>query len=218
MKKFYLPCLVLFVILLAGCSGKNSGSCSAVGQDYSMCDLTVKTNRLEYRVDNKDNRIKNLEERLVTQEKMLEDMNVTLYKQSKIAANLVKVAYAQRKMAEQIEMQQKVPKARQVEIKQEEVDEKNSPKLESALVGKQQSIGDYKIIEITPSLFKFVREGGLYDSPNGKLLESWNEGRKFTATSRAGSWIKISGFFVNGEWTRMPETRWVSAADILKVR
>lgn len=218
MKKIYLVSLIIFVSVFTGCSGKNSGSCSAVGEDYTMCDLTVKTNRLEHRVDNKDGRIKDLEKRIESQEKMIEDMNATLYKQSKIAANLVKVAYAQRKMAEQIEMKQNAPATRKVEIKREPEETKNSPRLESALVGKQQNIGDYKIVEITPSLFKFVQEGGLYDSPNGKLLESWDEGRKFTATSRAGNWIRISGFFVNGKWTTMPEERWVSATDILKVR
>lgn len=224
MKYHYILMLGVMVGLM-GCSSKSSGtSCNAVGEDYSMCDLTVKTNRLEHRVDNKDQRIMDLESSVSRQEQMLLDMNQTLYKQSKIAANLIKVAYAQRKMAEQLQNGKSAssePVARQVNVrKNPPIPQKATPEMTitSSSPDQKSQQYDFKEESMTPSAFKFTRNGGIYDAPRGALVENWSEGEKFTAVSRAADWIRISGYFVKGEWTKMRETRWVNQRDIVKIR
>lgn len=49
----------------------------------------------------------------------------------------------------------------------------------------------------------------IYDSPNGKVLEQWEEKTSFTSNQKMNKWVKITGYFVNQKWTRAKKDIWI---------
>lgn len=79
-------------------------------------------------------------------------------------------------------------------------------------------IYDHKLQEFSPTTFKLTKATPIYDTPNGTALKNWESGRKFTAYSVAGDFIKISGVFVNSHWMQLTDPLWVNKQNVQAIR
>ena len=71
----------------------------------------------------------------------------------------------------------------------------------------------YKITTTRPKTFRTLREAVIYDKPGGVRTDKWEKGRSFTSYIESGSWIKITGYFVNRKWTKAKKEMWIKKSD-----
>lgn len=79
---------------------------------------------------------------------------------------------------------------------------------------KNVAVEDYTLKKFEPTTFKIIKTSPVLESPNGKKLGQWESGKKFTAFSIAGKWIKVSGIFLNKKWTQLPRPIWVDKDNV----
>jgi hypothetical protein len=92
------------------------------------------------------------------------------------------------------------------------------PKLlakEPAKISAPKSI-DATLDTFEPTSFKLTAATDIFDSPNGKVVVGWAANRSFTANTKKGGWIKISGYFVSGKWVVAEQDMWIEEKFILK--
>ena len=51
-----------------------------------------------------------------------------------------------------------------------------------------------------PTTFHLMQESHIFDAPEGKIVHTWEKKRSFTSNEKQGSWIRITGYFVDGKW------------------
>ena len=74
----------------------------------------------------------------------------------------------------------------------------------------------YKITTTRPKTFRTLREAVIYDKPGGIQADKWEKGRSFTSYIESGSWIKITGYFVNRKWTKAKKEMWIKKSDVFE--
>jgi hypothetical protein len=76
------------------------------------------------------------------------------------------------------------------------------------------SISEQKIRNIPAKTFELDRDAVLKDEPGGKIVDIWFEGSRLTAYQQMGEWIKVSGYFPDGKWSKNSDTMWINSKDI----
>ncbi len=71
----------------------------------------------------------------------------------------------------------------------------------------------YKITTTRPKTFRTLREAAIYDKPGGTKIDMWEKGRSFTSYIESGSWIKITGYFIDRKWTKAKREMWIKKSD-----
>ena len=73
-----------------------------------------------------------------------------------------------------------------------------------------------RIVTEKGSVYRMNKEADIYDGPNGKSIDLWEEKTSFTSNVSEGEWIKITGHFVDRQWQRSQKEMWVKAKDTIK--
>jgi len=68
----------------------------------------------------------------------------------------------------------------------------------------------------TSGVYRVKGESAVYDMPKGKLIEIWEDTRSFTSNVKTGTWIKITGYFVDRKWRKAQREMWVKEENTLK--
>ncbi len=66
------------------------------------------------------------------------------------------------------------------------------------------------------SVYRMNKEADIYDAPQGKVVDRWEEKTSFTSNVSQGEWIMITGYFVDRRWQKAQKEIWVKAEDTLK--
>lgn len=66
------------------------------------------------------------------------------------------------------------------------------------------------------SAYRVNKEASIYDRPDGKVIERWEEKTSFTSNVFQGRWIKITGHFMDRKWQKASKEMWVKAEDTIK--
>lgn len=68
------------------------------------------------------------------------------------------------------------------------------------------------------SVYRMANNASIYNAPNGKAIDTWEERRSFTGNSPANGWIHITGYFVNRvfQGTAAGENLWVKESDAIR--
>ncbi len=74
------------------------------------------------------------------------------------------------------------------------------------------------VVKTKPKTFKTSVDAYIYDAKNGKKLFVWERGTSFTSYLESGSWIKITGYFVERKWTKAKKEMWIRKADAIQKR
>jgi len=79
----------------------------------------------------------------------------------------------------------------------------------------------YKIRTTKPSTYRLIVKAKIYDFINGKVIDSWENDISFTSNkiatnSKESSWVKITGFFLNGKWIKSQSQMWIESQYINK--
>lgn len=74
----------------------------------------------------------------------------------------------------------------------------------------------YKIVSTKASTYRLKNKANIYSSINGNKVKNWEAGVSFTTNIKAtqnskDSWLRVTGFFVNGSWMRAPSPMWLKA-------
>ncbi len=72
----------------------------------------------------------------------------------------------------------------------------------------------YNIITTKPATYRLKSNTNIYNKINGKPIKSWKEGVSFTTNIKAtlqkkDSWLKITGFFIDGTWVKSQSQMWI---------
>lgn len=231
-------------LLLGGCieEAPKPGTCGLPGQSYSMCDLSMKTDQLELRVENKEERLRAMQQTIQTQQKRLDEFNATLNSQNAIAQKLLQVAYAQKQISQQLKQQQQgadvvsvesSSRAKTVELSQAKKSEAAKPKTPSKLQVVKKTAPDVSAAatpeirhndsqeqRFSPATFKLKTDADVFGKPDRSVqVASWKEGDLFTAFIRLGEMIRISGYFPEGAaWSPAPRPLWVHESDVTRLQ
>lgn len=70
----------------------------------------------------------------------------------------------------------------------------------------------------TSAAYRMNVNAPVYNAPNGRQVDTWEERRSFTAGNPSGGWVHITGYFVNRVWqaTREDEHLWVKESDTIR--
>jgi len=72
------------------------------------------------------------------------------------------------------------------------------------------------IVTFEASTFRVKVNTSIYESPNGKQIEEWEINTSFTSTQRLGTWIKITGYFVDKKWLKAKKDMWIKEENTLR--
>ena len=72
-------------------------------------------------------------------------------------------------------------------------------------------------VQITKaSTYRLSSDGAIYDSPNGKQINSWTKNTSFTSNRKTINWVKITGFFIDKKWKKAKEDMWIKKSQVSK--
>ncbi|EDZ62541.1 hypothetical protein SMGD1_2804 [Sulfurimonas gotlandica GD1] len=72
-------------------------------------------------------------------------------------------------------------------------------------------------IEITKAnTFRLNDDSQIYDSPNGKKIDSWTMNTSFTSNRKTKNWVKITGYFTDKKWKKAQQEMWVKHSQVSK--
>ena len=71
----------------------------------------------------------------------------------------------------------------------------------------------YRVVTTRPRTFRTLRDAVIFDKPGGVRVDLWEKGRSFTSYLESGSWIKITGYFVNRKWKKSNKEMWIKKSD-----
>ena len=79
----------------------------------------------------------------------------------------------------------------------------------------------YVIRKTKPSTYRLINKANIYSSIDGKKIEAWKNGVSFTTNIKASkdgkdSWLRVTGFFVNGLWEKAQYSIWLKSKDAKK--
>jgi len=83
--------------------------------------------------------------------------------------------------------------------------------------GANAGIAENEIKSIKPATFKLSKDAVIKDMPDGKIVDIWFDGEIFTAYQSLGEWVKISGYFPNGEWEKNKKEYWINKKNIKEI-
>lgn len=73
--------------------------------------------------------------------------------------------------------------------------------------------------QLRSSIFQVEGLAEIKSAPNEpSVLETWEEGKMFTAQQQRSGWIQISGYFVQGHWTETEQPMWIASGNLKKVK
>jgi len=72
----------------------------------------------------------------------------------------------------------------------------------------------YKIEMTKPTTYRLKYNAKIYNKIDGKVIVDWEKGVSFTTNIKAtlqkkDSWLRITGFFINGKWVKSQSQMWV---------
>ncbi len=73
-----------------------------------------------------------------------------------------------------------------------------------------------KVQTFKASSFRLKNSSSIYDAPDGNMIDAWEKKRSFTSNKKIGSWIKITGYFVDKQWRKAKVEMWVKELDVSK--
>jgi len=78
------------------------------------------------------------------------------------------------------------------------------------------NLDNEEVIIFTTGTFRVKANTNIYDSPNGKKIDEWEINRSFTSTQKKGTWIQITGYFIDKKWIKATKNMWIEEQDTLK--
>lgn len=64
--------------------------------------------------------------------------------------------------------------------------------------------------------YRVKQESSVYDAPEGRVIEIWEDKTSFTSNISQGEWIKITGYFIDKKWHKNTTDMWVKEEHTLK--
>lgn len=71
----------------------------------------------------------------------------------------------------------------------------------------------HQVIETAAHAFRLNKDAIIYDAQDGNIVAEWEDRTSFTSNQKSGSWIKITGYFVDKVWQKSLEELWVKEED-----
>jgi seryl-tRNA synthetase len=195
---------ILFcALLITGCSNSNN--------KVSLSKDSVSESKI-LRLKNRDvyNEMLHINDRLVNSDKRIKLLN-----------DKVKVLSERKDKSVEIESKiqehEKVLMALMNDVVDLSKGQKNLQKSNRIL---HQEIEEVKIkLEaFTPTTFELTRRSNVREAPWKKIIKVWEKGKRFTAYNAHGEWVKVSGVFVDGQWTAVKDNLWTHSSNIRKFR
>lgn len=75
----------------------------------------------------------------------------------------------------------------------------------------QAAISGDRIETMEPKTFEMAQDTVVKSSPDGKIVDIWLQGERFTAYEKQGKWIKVSGYFPHDRWKKTHESFWINS-------
>jgi hypothetical protein len=80
----------------------------------------------------------------------------------------------------------------------------------------------HKFIEKKPkkpkraSIYRLKEDSDIYNKISGTKIQRWEKGRSFTSNKMSKNWIKITGYFVDKQWTKAKYGMWIQKIKVIK--
>jgi regulator of replication initiation timing len=98
-----------------------------------------------------------------------------------------------------------IKKQKSLEVCLKNIDDNPFPKL----MPKENVHVKEEIQIIKASTFHLIEDAKIYDAPNGDEIDFWTIDTSFTSTKKTTNWIKVTGYFVNKQWTKAEKEMWI---------
>lgn len=73
-----------------------------------------------------------------------------------------------------------------------------------------------KIIHTKASTYRLNKNAPIYNDIYGKKIGEWEKGTSFTSHIKSEKFIKITGYFVNKQWTKAEKPLWIDIDDAFR--
>ncbi len=83
-------------------------------------------------------------------------------------------------------------------------------------VNKTPVSGLKRLVTEKGSAYRVNKEAGIYNRPDGEVIEKWEERTSFTSNVSQGEWIKVTGHFIDRKWQKATKEMWIKAEDTIK--
>lgn len=67
-----------------------------------------------------------------------------------------------------------------------------------------------------PSSFRLKEEADIYSVGGVEKVDRWEAGRSFTSNAKIGSFIKITGYFIDKKWQNSKKELWIKSDKVIK--
>jgi hypothetical protein len=107
---------------------------------------------------------------------------------------------------------QAVKKKKLAPVCEKKIDDNPFPKLMP-----KENVEQKEEVQITKaSTYRLSSDSAVYDSPNGKQINSWTKNTSFTSNRKTINWVKITGFFIDKKWKKAKKEMWIKNSKISK--
>ncbi|MCF6330453.1 MAG: hypothetical protein L3I99_02745 [Sulfurimonas sp.] len=120
-----------------------------------------------------------------------------------------------KELRSQIKKYKQLLKSKDIEIKTLKTKKFDNSNEFPKLILKKEYL-KHKAVETKASTYRLKTKSTIYDEINGNQIDVWDEEVSFTASAKAilkneNSWLKITGFFIDGAWVKAQSKMWVKA-------
>jgi len=69
------------------------------------------------------------------------------------------------------------------------------------------------LVSTKAQTYRLNKNANIYNGIDGKVIDIWEERTSFTSNFKSGSWIKITGYFVEKVWQKSKQELWIKEID-----
>lgn len=69
------------------------------------------------------------------------------------------------------------------------------------------------MLEGAARTYRLKNSAKIYDAIDGDVIEEWEERTSFTSNVQSGTWIKVTGYFIDKKWHSSTRSLWVKTKD-----
>ncbi len=125
-----------------------------------------------------------------------------------------------KKLRSQIKKYKQLLKSKDIEIKTFKNNKFNNPNEFPKLILKKEYF-KYKIVDTKASTYRLKTRSTIHNDINGEQIDIWDKEVSFTTNVKAtlkseDSWLKITGFFIDGAWEKAQYKMWIKAKYVKK--
>lgn len=68
-------------------------------------------------------------------------------------------------------------------------------------------------VDVRAHTYRLRNSANIYDAKGGNVVHVWDERTSFTSSFKSGTWIKVTGYFVDKIWKKSDKELWIKEAD-----